>query len=71
MDNKNENKIENINVNGGFPPIDIIDNKKKTVDIKKERAFTDTNVNILNIISSKKKEFLKKKEELIDVVDDF
>lgn len=62
----------NYNINGGFPPIKILDdnNKKdKVLNIKKERGFSNSNVNILNIISSKKEEIIKKKVEEINVID--
>lgn len=63
-----------MNVNGGFPPIKIINLKKIEKNEKedlftKERGFENSTVNIQNIISSKKDEFLKKKEENIEIVD--
>lgn len=60
-----------ININGGFPPIQIINdtNNKINKDIfAKERGFVNTSVNIINIISSKKNEFIKQKKQNIDIV---
>ncbi len=65
------------NVNGGFPPIKVEstnkNNIKKEKKFEKERGFTNTlnNVNIQNIIKSKKKDFIKSKEDTIDIVESF
>lgn len=65
------------NVNGGFPPIKVESiNKnsiKKEKKFEKERGFTNTlnNVNIQNIIKSKKEDFIKSKEDTIDIVESF
>ena len=65
-----------ININGGFPPIQIINNnnnknnkKDSTKQFVKDRSFTSTSVNIINIISSKKADFIKQKEQNLDIVE--
>ena len=63
-----------ININGGFPPIQIINNNKNnkkdsTKQFVKDRSFTSTSVNIINIISSKKADFIKQKEQNLDIVE--
>ena len=64
------------NINGGFPPINLQETKKedvkKNISIKKERAFSANslnNVNIQNIIKSKKENFIKSKDETLDIID--
>ena len=64
------------NINGGFPPINlqetIKENIKKDISIKKERAFLANslnNVNIQNIIKSKKENFIKSKDDTLDIID--
>ena len=62
------------NINGGFPPIKIEGNKSKINNDKefvKERGFTSNlnNVNIQNIIKSKKENIIKKKKEDLEIVD--
>ena len=68
------------NINGGFPPINLQeikkDNRKNTPITKegaiKERAFSANslnNVNIQNIIKSKKENFIKSKDDTLDIID--
>jgi hypothetical protein len=61
------------NINGGFPPIKIIKFKKeeKKKEFSKERGFSNNinNVNIQNIIRSKKKNIISKKKEEIEIIE--
>ena len=61
------------NINGGFPPIKLKNNLIKNEEKKftKERGFSSnlSNVNIQNIIKSKKESIIKSKKEDLEVVD--
>ena len=47
------------NINGGFPPLklELIKEKNKDKDIKIERFYAPTNLNISKILNIKKKKY--------------
>lgn len=61
------------NINGGFPPIKIIKFKEeeKKKEFSKERGFSNNinNVNIQNIIKSKKENIISKKKEELEIIE--
>jgi hypothetical protein len=58
------------NVNGGFPPLELIKEKiYEKEDIKNERFYAPSNLNILKILSTKKNETMIKKNNIIDTID--
>lgn len=63
------------NINGGFPPIKMENKVAKTSDKEKvfvkERGFTSnlSNVNIQNIIKSKKENIIKEKKDDLEIVE--
>lgn len=63
------------NINGGFPPIQLIKfketKKKEDKTLVKERGFTSNTVSIHNIIKTKKEDVILNKEKELEIIDFF
>jgi hypothetical protein len=62
------------NINGGFPPLnlEIIKEYKKNdenKDMKIKRFYAPSNLNIMKILNTKKKETMINKEKIIDAIE--
>lgn len=58
-----------MDANGGFPPIKYIKNNDNIDNIKKERGFQRTNIDIRNFIKEIKNNMIKPRKKDINVID--
>ena len=58
-----------MDANGGFPPIKYIKNENNVENIKKERGYQRTNIDIKKFIKDVKDNMIKPTEKDITIID--